>query len=186
VTRRFLILHGIENHRPPEHWQRWLTERLRGRGEQVLYPQLPTPDAPRFDDWQAVLHVELDMLGDGERVVVCHSLGGTLWLAAAPQLRVDRVLLVAPPGRRTTVRLAPSFAEHRPDPAAVARAARSTIIVCSDHDPYNLEGDTAAIAEATGAGRHVVPGAGHLSVDDGYGPWPAVEAWCLDPDTATF
>jgi predicted alpha/beta hydrolase family esterase len=186
VARRFLILHGIENHRPPEHWQRWLAERLRARGEQVLYPQLPNPDAPRFADWEAILHAELDLLGDGERVVICHSLGGTLWLGAAPQPPVDRVLLVAPPGRQTIVRLAPSFADHRPDPAAVAAAARDTTIVCSDNDPYNPDGDTAQLAEATGARRHVVPGAGHLSVDDGYGAWPAVEAWCLDASSATF
>jgi predicted alpha/beta hydrolase family esterase len=186
VTRRFLLLHGIENHRPREHWQRWLTERLRERGEQVLYPQLPSPDAPRFQDWSDLLRAELELLGDGERIVICHSLGGTLWQGAAPQPPVDRVLMVAPPGRQTVVRLAPSFADHRPDPDAIARAARSTTIVCSDDDPYNLQGDTAALAEAIGAERHVVPGAGHLSVDDGYGPWPAVEAWCLDPATAKF
>jgi predicted alpha/beta hydrolase family esterase len=186
VTRRFLILHGIENRRPRDHWQRWLAERLRDRGEQVLYPQLPNPDAPRLEDWRELLTAELDLLGDGERIVVCHSLGGTLWLAAASLPPVDRVLLVAPPGRQTVVRLAPSFADARPDPAAVAGAARSTTIVCSDRDPYNPEGDTAAIAQAIGAQRHIVPGAGHLSAGDGYGPWPAAEAWCLDPGTATF
>ena len=186
MPRRFLILHGIENRRPPEHWQRHLAERLREHGEQVAYPQLPRPDAPRYEDWEELLHAELDLLGDGERVVVCHSLGCTLWLRAAPQPPVDRVLLVAPPGRTTIVRLAPSFADGRPDPAAVAAAARTTAIVCSDADPYNAEGDSAALAEAAGARRHVIAGAGHLSVDDGYGPWPGVEAWCLDPGSARF
>ena len=186
MQRRFLILHGIENHRPPDHWEHWLAERLRGRGEQVLYPQLPNPDAPRFTDWEEMLGAELAMLGDGERIVICHSLGCTLWLGAAPRPPVDRVLLVAPPGRQAIVRLAPSFAARRPDPQAVSEAARATTILCSDHDPYNPSGDTAALAEAAGARRHVIAGGGHLSVDDGYGPWPEVEAWCLDPATASF
>jgi predicted alpha/beta hydrolase family esterase len=186
VARRFLILHGIENHRPPEHWQHWLAERLRGAGEQVQYPQLPVPDAPRYADWESLLHDELRLMGDGERIVVCHSLGSTLWLRAAPQPPVDRVLLVAPPGRQVTVRVAPSFAAERIDPAAAARAARQTTIVCSDEDPYNPTADTAALAGPLGASRRVIAGAGHLSVDDGYGPWPAVEAWCLDPASAAF
>ena len=27
-----------------------------------------------------------------------------------------------------------------------------------------------------------MPGRGHLNPEAGYGPWPAVEAWCLDGD----
>ena len=186
MARRFLILHGIENHRPPEHWERRLAERLRDRGEQVVYPQLPTPDAPRLADWEEVLRTELEMLGGGERVVVCHSLGTTLWLLAAPPASADRVLLVAPPGRRTLVQLAPSFAERRIDPGAGAVAAERSTLVCSDADPYNQEGEGPGLAKALGARLHVITGAGHLSVDDGYGDWPAVEEWCLDPASATF
>ena len=186
MSRRFLILHGLENRRPPEHWHRWLTQRLRDRGEQAVYPQLPDPQAPRLAEWEDVLRTELEMLGDGERVVVCHSLGCTLWLLAAAQPPVDRVLLVAPPSRRACVRLAPSFANRRLDPAAASACARETTLVCSDADPYNEEGEGPALADAIGARLHVVAGAGHLSVDDGYGSWPAVEAWCLDPASATF
>jgi uncharacterized protein len=28
----------------------------------------------------------------------------------------------------------------------------------------------------------VLPGAGHLNPETGFGPWPAAEAWCLDGD----
>ena len=49
TDRAFLILHGWQNHRPPAHWQFWLAERLRQRGELVLYPQLPAPDEPVLD-----------------------------------------------------------------------------------------------------------------------------------------
>ena len=72
--RGVLILHGWQNRRPPDHWQFWLAERLRRRGERVLYPQLPSPDEPVLQEWLALLRAELAMLGDGERVVVCHSL----------------------------------------------------------------------------------------------------------------
>src|SRR5262245_6432455 len=100
-SRRFLILHGAENRRPRDHWQHHLAENLRGRGEIVLYPQLPDPDTPSLDAWPELLRAELAQLGDGERVVVCHSLSVLLWLhhASSPQgsAPADRVLLVAPP-----------------------------------------------------------------------------------------
>ena len=36
----FLILHGLEGS-GPEHWQSWVAGRLRARGHQVAYPDLP-------------------------------------------------------------------------------------------------------------------------------------------------
>ena len=125
MSRRFLILHGVENYRPAGHWQWWLTDQLRRRGEQVLYPQLPSPSSPALDEWLAVLHGELAQLGDGERIVVAHSCGVALWLLMAPSItaaeRVDRVALIAPPG--PSAFLAPYRAFL---PVGIDRAERST------------------------------------------------------------
>src|SRR5262249_710190 len=85
VTQRsFLILHGVENWRPREHWQWWLARELRSRGEHVFYPQLPTPSSPALDEWLAVLHGDLAQLGSGERVVVAHRGGVALWRRNSP------------------------------------------------------------------------------------------------------
>src|SRR5438132_6588589 len=101
TSRRFLLLHGWGNRRFVAHWQWQLAEQLRSAGEQVLFPQLPDTDTPSLENWIEVLHAELAQLGAGERIVIAHSLGTLLWLNAAaglaPEQRVDRVLLVAPP-----------------------------------------------------------------------------------------
>ena len=184
MSRRFLVLHGWENHRPPGHWQHWLTERLRSSGEQVLYPQLPSPDEPVFDDWLAVLRAELEMLGDGERVVLCHSLACLLWLrhaeTAGPEHAVDRLLLVCPPGVSA---LPHALSAFFPGPRS-ARALPSTsrtrpVLVCTDADPWCAEGAAATYGGALDVDVHLVPGGGHLALEDGYGPWPAVERWAL-------
>ena len=96
----FLILHGWQNRRPPEHWQHWLADRLREEGAQVVYPQLPDPDAPRPEVWLEELRRYLTQLDGEERVVIAHSLGTLLWLHHARDGGdpVDRVLLVSPPG----------------------------------------------------------------------------------------
>lgn len=184
-ARRFLVVHGWQNHRPAGHWQRWLTESLRSAGEQVLYPQLPDPDLPSLDAWRAVLRAELDMLGDGERVVICHSLGCLLWLqhaqTARPQDVVDRVLLVCPPGPSTLPAELGAFTAGPLDAAAVAASARRSVeLVCTDADPWCPEGAAALYGRALDLPVHVVEGAGHLSLDEGYGPWPAVERWARE------
>jgi predicted alpha/beta hydrolase family esterase len=187
TNRRFLILHGVENWRPPGHWQWWLTDELRRRGEQVLYPQLPSPSSPALDEWLAVLHGELAQLGDGERIVVAHSCSVAFWLLASSEIsaeeRVDRVVLVSPPGPSAFVAPYRAFLPVGIDAAAVGSASRRRpIVVSSDNDPYcpeGLEGYRSIYTEALGFEHHVIPGAGHITVEDGYGPWPAILAWCL-------
>ncbi len=180
--RRFLVLHGIENHRPPDHWQHWLTERLRSRGEQVLYPQLPDADDPAPPAWRDIVKAELGMLGDGERIVICHSLACALWLsmAAEESIAVDRVLFVSPPAADVLTQVAPAFADFPVRRDRVCRSTKSLHIAASDNDPYNLRGAQSTHGDPLEVDVQVVAGAGHITPADGFGPWPAVEAWCLN------
>jgi predicted alpha/beta hydrolase family esterase len=191
-SRRFLILHGWQNRRPPQHWQWQLVEQLRQAGEQVLYPQLPDPDEPSVAAWTDLLHAELAQLGDAERIVIAHSLAVPLWAhaaaALAPNERVDRVLLVAPPSP-DVLKAHPevaAFGRVTLDAAAVAAAATTTRMACSDNDPYCPEGARVAygaLALDPNADIDTIPGGGHLDPDSDYGDWPAALAWCLDPTT---
>jgi serine hydrolase len=121
---------------------------------------------------------------DDERVVVAHSLGCVLWLReaanVAPSRRVDRVALVAPPCPGASVPELAKFYPTGADREAVALAAGDTRLVCSDGDPY-CPGENAARywAAPLGLTVEVLAGAGHINVESGYGPWPAMEAWCL-------
>jgi len=185
MQRRFLILHGLGNHRPPNHWQWWLAESLRQRGEQVLYPQFPDADRPRLSDWLELLSAEYAQLGDGERVVVCHSLGCALWFQASCRSvldrSADRVLLVAPPGPSfLSQALTADFYSPSLTALAVGASAFSPIrLVASDQDPFCPEGPAEAVyASALGLVAETIRGAGHFTPDDGFGPWPDVLEWC--------
>ncbi|MBA2631286.1 MAG: alpha/beta hydrolase [Thermoleophilaceae bacterium] len=183
----FLILHGIANHRPPEHWQFRLAARLKERGHQVLYPALPDPDAPSPALWARCLHQGLGEVEGAERVVVCHSLACLLWFreAAAVAAPVDRLLLVAPPASRCVPDPDAEFRIERFDAGAVCASVRGEIrMVCSDADPYNPEGAQAMYADALGITADILPGAGHITPDSGYGPWPFAEEWCAQPEPA--
>jgi uncharacterized protein len=169
-----LILHGWQGN-ADGHWQTWLAERLRGDAD-VRYPDLPDPDDPRPEAWDAALDGELDALGP-DPVVVCHSLACALWLRAAVRgARAGRVLLVAPPAPDSEFPEVARFFPTGADAAIVASAARETRLVCADDDPY-CPGGAAAVYGALGIPVDLLPGGAHLNTDAGYGPWPGVEAW---------
>ena len=186
MSDRYLLLHGWQHHRPPGHWLRSLAKALRDEGRLAVYPQLPSPDDPDLGTWLDVLDTELELLGPvEERVVVAHSLGVLLWLHRAERgdgtPLAARVLLVAPPGPSFTAEAVPGFALGALDGALVRSTASGGVrLACSDADPYCSEGTAATYGRALELETDVLPGQGHLTLDDGYGVWPAVLAWCQD------
>jgi predicted alpha/beta hydrolase family esterase len=190
MTRQsFLLLHGWQNRRPPEHWQHKLADQLTELGHAVDYPQLPNPDFPVLDEWLGELRTRVAAMPAGtRRTVLCHSLGCLLWLNAAARdevpVQVDRVLLVAPPSPSVTLSH-PEIAgfTHPPvSPAQLAKAARHTRLVGTDNDPYFPEDITEVYARPLDIPVDVLSGAAHLNMDSGYGPWPSVLAWATGPD----
>ena len=177
--RSFLILHGWQGS-GPEHWQSWLAERLARAGEDVRYPDLPDPDRPKVDAWSEVLHEQLAAMR-GERIVLCHSLACLLWAHEAARIAdagpADRGLLVTPPCPVSVIYGAEWFYPTPLDPEAVAASARELRVVATDNDPYCPAGAAHSFAGPLHAAVDVLPGAGHINVEAGYGPWPAVEAW---------
>jgi uncharacterized protein len=184
VTASFLILHGIENHRPPEHWQFLLAAQLVERGYEVRYPALPEADAPELEQWLSTLQGELAALRGQQRVVVCHSLACLLWFHAAERgigSPIDRLLLVSPPASEqvpdggASFRLVDGF-----DADGVRSSVNGDIaIVCSDADPYNPAGAQILYGDPLDVSAIIVEGAGHITPETGFGPWPFAAEWCL-------
>ena len=174
----FLFAHGLYGS-SPGHWQHWLAPRLQRAGQQVRFPQLPDPDAPDPEAWEATLLSELAQLEGSERVVLCHSLSCIAWLRVCARVDppVDRVALVAPPSLRSGLPELEPFFPVRTTAGDVAHAALRTRLVCSDDDPYCPEGAAELYGAPLAIPVDLQPGQGHLNVDAGYGPWPAMEAW---------
>ncbi|MFJ8072767.1 RBBP9/YdeN family alpha/beta hydrolase [Streptomyces sp. NPDC096176] len=184
----FLILHGWQNRRPKPHRQHRPADELTARGHAVTCPQLPEPDGPDRGTWLDRLHTLLGAepeAGGPERVVICHSLAVLLWLhaAAGGGVRADRVLLVAPPSTEVIAgyQEVAGFAQLKvTGPQARAAAAR-TRLVAGDDDPYCPGGADLHYGRPLGLDTDTITGGAHLDLDAGYGPWPSVLAWCLDP-----
>jgi predicted alpha/beta hydrolase family esterase len=180
-VRSFLILHGWQGS-GPAHWQTWLAQQLAAAGEDVRYPPLPEPDAPDAAAWAGAMHQELAAM-TGEQVVVCHSLACLMWAREASTIAAAgggaRLLLVAPPSPVTPLPGVRALYPTPLDPAAMAASAREARVVGSDRDPYCPAGPARSFADPLGLPIDLLPGAGHINPEAGFGPWPAVEAWCL-------
>ncbi|MDQ2585999.1 RBBP9/YdeN family alpha/beta hydrolase [Saccharothrix yanglingensis] len=178
-----LILHGLGGS-GPAHWQNWLAGELAHHGGTVDLPQFTGPDSPRLAVWLDELRTHLAaMPTSSERVVVAHSLAGLLWLHHAAgefdgALRVDRVLLVAPPAPDYADEpLIHEFLHPAADSGALRRAAASTRLVVGGDDRYCPVGKAKLLAEALRVEVDVILDGGHLNADSGYGPWAAVLKW---------
>ena len=185
MTRAFVLLHGWQNHREADHWHHWLYDQLVARGLLVRYPQLPDPDEPSLDAWIDVYRAELTACGAAEVTVVCHSLSVPTWLLAVARRdvpEVENVVLVAPPSRSVLVELGLAAFTWLPTGGDTGARGSTALIVGTD-DPYCPEGPDEQYVQPLAIPKIVIPGGGHLSTADGYGPWPQLLAWCLDPSS---
>lgn len=188
MAAEYLILHGWQNRRPDGHWQRWLANELSEQGALVRYPQLPEPDAPVLDDWIDSLERELDGSDPDSLTVVAHSLGCLLWLAYASRRtargeegHVARRVLFVSPAAPDVLRGIPEIAEFAPPggrgdarAAITAAASQRGVVIASTDDPYCPAGADREYAAPLDLEFIPVEGGGHLTVDDGYGPFPLV------------
>lgn len=165
------------------HWQSWLAGRLAHLGCSVDLLTFADPDRPELDFWLDELHEHLDAAPDGvERVVLTHSVGAALWLHHAagrpePPRRVDRVLLVAPPGGAWHEANVREFEPAPLDVVGVRQAAAYTRLVTSDDDPTRSVAEARALATGLDIDWDLVPGGGRLAAENGYGHWPSVLDW---------
>jgi predicted alpha/beta hydrolase family esterase len=181
MQTRFVILHGWENRRPPEHWEHWLFDELTARGAEVDYPQLPDPDTPDLETWLGLLD-ELVNRGDRPVTLLAHSLAASLWLTRlargdSPGLvtRLALAAIPAPEVLRTTV--VESFTDH---PARIAELPGvEQVVFEGENDPYSPGGVRASYAIDPSIPVEAVPQGGHLIPDSGFGPWPRILEWTL-------
>jgi predicted alpha/beta hydrolase family esterase len=165
----------------PGHWQVWLADELAAQNRVVVHPDLPDLDHPRLEPWLVALQTSLSGLPEQGYDVVAHSLGAVLWLHHVATMidspRAERVVLVSPPSPLVNE---PALAEFLPAPMdidTVRHSADGTVLVGGTDDPYLPEGIATTYGRPLKIATTVVTG-GHINVEDGHGPWPAMLDWC--------
>jgi predicted alpha/beta hydrolase family esterase len=147
------------------HWLPWLAKQLLVRDIPAYTPEMPHAYAPDFPVW--CREFERYEVNAGT-LLVGHSCGAGFlvrWLSEHPEVRVNRVVLVAPwmdpNGDRAT-----GFFDFALDPGLVARTAGLTI-VNSDDDGDQIQRTVRILRDALpGAGYRELHGLGHFRVED--------------------
>jgi uncharacterized protein len=81
MRKQMLIIHGAGVqvlHRQSTDWQASLQDAL-GAEYEVLTPQMPGPETPRYAAWKSRLEESLGLLDD-KSILIGHSLGGSVLL----------------------------------------------------------------------------------------------------------
>lgn len=176
-----LLIHGLDGS-GEGHWQHWLAHKAAERGLNVHFPELPSKESPNLLYWLSLLHLEAVAAG-AQTTLVTHSLGAYLWLHYASlkgAQRLDRVLLVAPPGE-TEVRESGrvrGLLNIPLDAARIRSAAREVLVIGTANDPYNQKGAEQSYAKPLGLPYLGLPAsAGHINIESGFGPWPFALEW---------
>ena len=127
----------------------------------------------------------MDEVSGGEKIVIAHSLGCMNWMLAAMTGRFekpfDRVLLVAPPDPIKTdeadgIQGEPMDIYHPELLPAIKRNSKSLTVVASENDRWLPRG-IQIYEDALQQKAVIVPGAGHFSLDDGWGEWRGLVSW---------
>jgi predicted alpha/beta hydrolase family esterase len=173
-----VIVYGYEGS-GPGHWQRWLHDELRRRDVPVQFPELPDPLAPQKDLWVDELRAIVDATSEPVRFV-CHSLG--CWavdhlLAQYGATKIEGALLVAPPSPHLIFEPVDSFMPPPRKREAWAPIAQRSLLIGSDNDDFTAAEEFEEIAAAIGVAHQIIPGAGHINVASGHGPWPLALEW---------
>ncbi len=172
-----MFLHGLDGS-GPDHWQRWLAERLIADGAPVRFPDLPDAHDPQPAAWEGAVRAEVAEAG-ANCTVLCHSLACLAWLRVAStsdRQLATRVALVAPP-HTVDVPAVVRFKLARLVPKAVHRAAAQTRIVWAPDDPYCPGGAAKSFGAPLRMTGDRIENGGHLNAEAGFGPWAGIEAW---------
>lgn len=178
-----VILHGLDGS-SEGHWQSWLADQLGHSGYDVHFPDLPEKEHPSLLDWTDEIHALLRQTGP-HTTLVAHSLSAYLWLHYASlsgASRVQRVLLVAPPGDeeiRHTRRIRHTFQLPLSE-TRIHQAADELLMVGSEADPYCARGFLDTYARPLRLSYLQLGNeAGHINPESGFGPWPFALRWTL-------
>lgn len=186
--KKIIFLHGWTNRRPEGSWHRLVATELRNKGHQIWYPQFPSPDTPKTEEWQELLAQESAMMDEtegNEKIAIAHSLGCLNWLVAAMTERItpfDRVLFVAPPDTQLTdnadgIEGDPVDLTHPAVIPAIKTFAKDFNIIASDNDDWIPRGIQETYGDIWNMKPLIFPGAGHFRVDDGWGHWQGLIDW---------
>ena len=173
------IAHGWGNS-SKSNWIPWVAQNLKDEGCEVIALDFPDPDEPRIGSWVEHLRSKVSALNK-DVYFIGHSVGcqTIMRFLELIDVKVGGAIFVA--GWFTLNNLETKEEEEIAEPwiktpidfAKVRSVLPKSILMLSDNDPWvPFEETKKAFETNLGSEVVVLPRAGHITADDGFGPFP--------------
>lgn len=178
AAQRVFIIHGY-GASPSSHWFPWLKSKVESRGAQAIVVQLPNPESPDFNQWQAALQTAIGAPRSDD-VFVAHSLGTISLLhylsAHTTQTsRIGGIVLVSGFGERLPN--LPRIDDYdvdayvdqtRIDFSRLSHIAQPITLIISDNDAIVAPEESLKLAKRLNGRVIRIPEGGHFLAEEGF------------------
>lgn len=179
MKKRIIIVHGWDGS-PTGDWVGWATEEFRKKGYEVITPEMPGADAPVIDKWVTYLRSVAGAV-DENTYFIGHSIGcqTIMRFLETVDAKVGGAIFVA--GwfdlrnleNEESEEIAKPWIETAIDCEKVKANLVKSVVILGDNDLWVPYEETKKDFE-TRLGSEIITlhGAGHITSDDGFGPFP--------------
>lgn len=179
--KKVILVHGWEGSMEDD-WFPWLIDELKKKDYEVVAFNMKDPETPIINEWVSQLREEAGEIDDST-IFVGHSIGcqTIMRFLAGQEKKVAGVVFVA--GWFDLIGLengevgeiAGPWIETPVDFGKLKEVIGKTIVFLSDNDKFvPLEITKKKFEENLGAQVTVIPNAGHITSEEGFGPVPFV------------
>jgi hypothetical protein len=177
--KKAVLLHGTDGS-PKSAWLPDVQAALETRGYEVFAPLLPNNHTPNYAVYNDFLFASGWDFKDN--LVIGHSSGAVSVLNLLMDSRCPVVATAVPVGvwahmddtELDRTQFKDTFPPQGFDFAAINAKAQAIIFVHGDNDPYCPLGQAQWLAQQLDREIVIIPGAGHLNRDAGYGTFPGL------------
>lgn len=180
MNNKALIIHGYGGN-SQGNWFPWLKSELEKLSWNVSAPQLPNTNEPKLAEQLSTLTSvwNPEESWDGKRVLIGHSLGGSLLLYFLEQEwkdPVDLSILVGSTSHKAHLSELESYFANAHNFEKIKKNCKKFILIFSDNDPY-ISADTGPFYQHQfdpNAELFMIHNAGHFMKKDGYEEFPLI------------
>ena len=136
--KKVFIIHGFEG-TPNGAWRPWLMKELDKKDVYACALSMPTPEAPKLNEWIEEIKRFVDINKNDEIVLVGHSLGATSILRYLEQentLPVSECVLVSGPIKKKKNEKIYEFLEKDFNFDLIKNKSKKFTVIHGDDDPY--------------------------------------------------
>jgi len=172
--KKVFIIHGFQG-APNGGWRPYLMRELEKHDIYACSLSMPSPEAPKLDEWLEEIKHYVDINKNDEIYLVGHSLGGTAilrYLEKYTLSNIKGVILVSAPCNQNTHEKIRDFLSNDFDWIKMKNKVSRVVVIHGDDDPLVPISEAQKISQELKGELVIVPSGKHLNESAGFTELP--------------